>query len=345
MAPAANTNDLTYNAQVALQKDKMSIARALMEPQHQQSDTEEKIAAIVAARQVEARKEQELELARAIRRRHEDEQIQKHLLTLHRERERDPELLAMALSAGDASSLRADKLSLLRASSVMGEGSTLSQAAGSRLLHYNSGMLSAPSHLLGSTHLSSRTSPFLESQFSLAERLQLRNSLQLNGTSLDSNLPSFSHLYASNPNLSIPSNQDITSLRKYYGSITRSNDLDTMMHVSTAIPPGASMHAANLLTGAEAGLGASLLRSPNSAGIASSVLTGVPSIQLRKHVLEESDDAFSASKRLKTSDQTTGSEYDLEDEQQQKRFNKHQCKQWTLKFHELLAFKDKNGHW
>ena len=80
MAPAANTNDLTYNAQVALQKDKMSIARALMEPQHQQSDTEEKIAAIMAARQVEARKEQELELARAIRRRHKDEQIQRSAL-------------------------------------------------------------------------------------------------------------------------------------------------------------------------------------------------------------------------------------------------------------------------
>ncbi len=345
MAPGANISDLTYNAKVALQKDKLSIARALIEQQRQESDTEEKIFAIVAARQVEARKDQEiLELARAIRRRHEDEQIQEQLLSLHRERERDPDLLAMALSARDASSLRADKLSLLRASSVMGEGSTLSRVAGSRLLHLNGGMLSAPSHVLGSTHLSSRTSPFLESQLSLAERLQLRNSLQLNGTGLYGSRPSLSHLYASNPNLSIPSSQDITSLRKYYGSITRSNDLDTMMHASTAIP-GAPMHATNLLTGAEAGLGASLLRSPNSTGLASSVLTGVPSIPLRKHVLEGSDDLFSASKRLKTSDQTTSSDSDLEDEQQQKRFNKHQCKQWTLKFHELLAFKEKNGHW
>ncbi len=362
MAPTAN--DTAHDLEFALQKDELSIARSMIEQQREHNDREEKIAAFVLARRIEARKQEELELAQVIRRRHEDEQIQKHLLSLRREREiirHDPQLLAMSLSAGETDSLRsnaasrlANELSLLRGSnSAKGnEGGAYSQLGSARLMSlsgYDGMLRPTTSQFLGSAPLSSRTSNFLDSQAMLAERLQLRSELQLNGTDLlDSNRPLLSHHYPSRPSISMPASQDITSLRRYYSGITGSGILGTMMHGNTAIP-ASSMHAANFLTGAEAGLGASLLRSPSSAGTASSGIVGIASSQQQKRLLEGSDDDLflnAPSKRLKMLDQTSGiGSPDPEDDQQQQRFNKHQCKQWTLKFRELLAFKDRTGHW
>ena len=346
MSPAAN--GLAHDAEIALQNDKLSIARSMID-----QDREEKIAAFVLARRIEARKEEELELARAIRRRHEEEQIQKRLLSFQREREimkHDPELLAMALSSGGTDSLRSDarsrlanELSLLRGSnSARGnEGSALSQLGRSRLMSlggYDGILRSASSQLLGSAPLSSRTSAFVDSQALLAERLHLRNNLQLNGTDLN-------HLYPSRPSIPISASSDIASLRNYYSSLPGSGNLGNMMHGSAAMP--ASMHGANFLTGAEAGLGSSLLRSPVTPDTTSSGIPGIASSQYRKRFLAGSGNLFlNGTKRLKTIEQTSGiSASDPEDDQQQKRFNKHQCKQWTLKFQELLAFKERNGHW
>ena len=339
MSPAAN--GLAHDAEIALQNDKLSIARSIID-----QDREEKIATFVLARRIEARKEEELELGRAIRRRHEEEQIQKRLLSFQREREimkHDPELLAMALSSGGTDSLRSDarsrlanELSLLRGSnSARGnEGSALSQLGRSRLMSlggYDGILRSASSQLLGSAPLSSRTSAFVDSQALLAERLHLRNNLQLNGTDLN-------HLYPSRPSIPISASSDIASLRNYYSSLPG-------MHGSAAMP--ASMHGANFLTGAEAGLGSSLLRSPVTPDTTSSGIPGIVSSQYRKRFLAGSGNLFlNGTKRLKTIEQTSGiSASDPEDDQQQKRFNKHQCKQWTLKFQELLAFKERNGHW
>lgn len=346
MSPAAN--GLAHDVEIALQNDKLSIARSIID-----QDREEKIAAFVLARRIEARKEEELELARAIRRRHEEEQIQKRLLSFHREREimkRDPELLAISLSSGGIDSLRSDstsrlanELSLLRGSNgAMGnEVSALSQLGNSRLMSlggYDGMLRSTSSQLLGSTPLSSRTSAFADSQALLAERLQLRNNLQLNGTGL-------SHLYTSRPSIPISASSDIASLRNYYSNLPGSGNLGNAMHSSAAM--AASMHGANFLTGAEAGLGSSLLRSPVTPETTSSGILGIASSQHRKRFLEGSGNLFlNGTKRLRTIEQTSGiSASNPEDDQQQKRFNKHQCKQWTLKFQELLAFKERNGHW
>lgn len=322
-------------------KDQITIARAMIQ-QKKDITAEDEIAAIVAARQIEARKEQELELARVIRRHHEDEQLQKQLLSI-RERgvmKPDPELFTLAGSAGQDSTTRLrsiqEELALLRSSSSRGnEDDTLFKMQGRpRLLPlagYGSGLLS-----LSSSSLSSRKSSFLENQASVAEGLHERGNSRFNRTSFDNDRSQaiLNALYSSNSS-PIPSNQDIPTLHKYYNGIAGTSSLDN-------IRASASIQGLNLLPRATAR--ADWLRASTSGTSPNSSLSSIPSLQHGKHALEGHGGLFVASKRLKTTEGTTcGSEQ--EGEQQQKRFNKHQCKQWTLKFHELLAFKEKVGHW
>jgi hypothetical protein len=383
MAPAANES--TNDAFIALNydhhpetatgslgsanfKDPLVIARAMIEHHRQQNDAEEKIAAIVRARQIEARKEQELDLARAIRRHHEDEQIQKRLFSIHREREflkRDPELMAMA---GEEASLRSetssrkdlllrsvlqrkqDEMSLLRSDEALFQmkvprHQNILSPGGSRLMplsNFETGLVSFP--FLSQTSLSqqlpssltSRTASFLEDQASaVAGRLQGRTNSQFAQPDFrsDRSQVRLNSLYSSTPG-TIPATQDIASLRKYYNGFTGSGNLDKM-HAN--IPtPGTNLPS-------------DWLRASAGAAIANAGLLSASSRQHAKHLLEGHDDLMISSKRLKTSDEVVGENDDngseQEGDQQQKRFNKHQCKQWTLKFHELLAFKEKMGHW
>ena len=348
MAPAAN--DRPYDSGITLNnfsnsdavlasinandlKDQISIARAMIR-QKKDSTAEEEIAAIVAARQIEARKEQELEFARLIHRHHEDEQLQKQLLSI-RERgvmKPDPELFTLAGSAGQDATTRLRSLqeesALLRSYSARGnEDDVLFKMQGrSRLLPlagYGSGLLT-----LSPSSLSSRRSSFLENRASVVESLHERGNSRFNRTSFDDNRSQaiLNALYSSSSS-PIASNQEIPTLHEYYGGIAGSTNLDN-------IRASASIPGINLLPGANAR--ADWLRASTGGTI--------PSLQHGKHALEGHGDLFVASKRLKPTEGTTdGSEQ--EGEQQQKRFNKHQCKQWTLKFHELLAFKEKMGHW
>ena len=336
----------------------------MIEQRQRRNDTEEKIAAIVAARQLEARKDQELELARIILRHHEDEQIQKHLLSLHREREifkQDPALLAMAVSAGEDASLRLEatsrlrsviqrnqhnELALLRSTNARAnEDEKLLRIQGSSrltpLTGYESGLLSLPSQALplSSSSLSSGNSSFLGNQAAVAERLHGRSNSQFNRTDFDNDRSRaiLNSLYSSRSS-QISSNQDISSLQKYYNDIAGNGNLNSM-HANGLVP------GTNLLPGARAGAGAEWLRSPSGGAIVNSSLVCIPHRQHGKHTLDGQDGIFGASKRLKTSEESLGGGNGTEPEGEQKRFNKHQCKQWTLKFHELLAFKERMGHW
>jgi len=446
-------------------KDPLVIARATVramieEHQRKHNNTEEKLVAIVRARQLEVRKEQELDLARAIRRHHEDEQIQKRLMSNYRERglmKRDPELMTMAVSSGedviprseatsrkrrleDGILLRSvlqrkqDQLTLLndlRTATRRGnEDDTLFprkishhqnviSSGVSRLLpvtsHGNSSVSLPLSSLqtsfsqplsLSSSSLSSRRPTYIEDQASsFAERLHPRNNSQFtpNDFRNDRSQAILNSLYSSTSG-PISSNQDISSLRNYYNAVnasgrTGSGNLNNIMHVNMPTPgtnlpsiahtgAGAdwlrasngvaaansslmrassrqqekhaldgrddhSMHVslptpgANLPSIAHTGAGADWLRASNGVA-ANSSLMRASSRQQEKHALEGQDDILVDSKRIKKSDKITGvndgNGMEQEAEQQQKRFNKHQCKQWTLKFHELLGFKEKMGH-
>lgn len=351
MAPAANDHPcnsgipLSYysNSDSALAsvnhaslKDQMSIAQALIRQQNHTTD-EDKIAAIVAARQIEARKEQELELARVIRRHHEDEQIQKHFSSI-RERgmvKPDCELMTLATSVGEDSATRLrnalqrkrqEELALLQSSGARGneDDRFLHMQGHSRLLPltgYGSGLLSLPTQALNipSSSLSSRNPSFLANQACIAETLHERGNSQFQRIDFDSNRSkAILNALCSSKSSPVPSHQDIPALHKYFSGITGNSNLD------------------NLLSGTNAR--AEWLRASSGGTSPTS-----PSQRHGKHALEGQSDLFVASKRLKTIEAASnGSE--PEGEQQQKRFNKHQCKQWTLKFHELLAFKEKMGH-
>lgn len=352
MAPAANENtsdaglalnyfshvDPTLTSVGANLKDPLAVARAMIEHHRQQNDTEEKIAAIVRARQIEARKEQELDLARAIRRRHEDEQIQKQLLSIHRERELrkhdEGDLLWRSMLQR-----KQDELKLLRQDDTLLK---MSQG-GTRLVpltSYENSLLSLPlssqsSLLSSSSTLSSRTASFLEDQVSA---LHGRSNSQFNRTDFrnDRSQAILNSLYSSRPG-SISPNQDLSSLRKFYEDITANASLDNMhANLSTSVTNLSSIDHAG------AGAGADWLSASTGGNLSNASLMSISNRQ-QKRSLEGQDDLLVSSKRLKTGESDgVGSE---QEEQQQKRFNKHQCKQWTLKFHELLAFKERMGHW
>jgi len=355
MAPAANdrpcdsaiTLDYLSNSDSVLAsinaidlKDQISIAQAMIRKK-KDNTAEEEMAAIVAARQIEARKEQELELARLVRRHHEDEQLQKQWLSI-RERgvmKPDPGLFTLAGSAVQDSTTRLrslqEELALLRSSSARGneDDGSLKMQGRPRLLPlagYGSGLLS-----ISSSSLLSRKSSFLENQASVVEGLHERGNSTFNRTSFDNNRSQaiLNALYSSSSS-PITSNRDIPTLHKYYSGIAGSTILDK-------IRVGASIPGINLLRDANAR--ADWLRASTGGTSPNSTLISIPSLKHGKHALEGHGDLFVASKRLKMTEGTTDGS-DQEGEQQQKRFNKHQCKQWTLKFHELLAFKEKMGH-
>ena len=377
----------------------VALARAMFEEQQRkQKDAEEKILAIVRARQVEAMKVQELDLARAIRRHHEDEQVQKHILSLHREREilkRDPKLFSRAISVDDGKlrtdapsrkrlfegdmflrnvlQRQQDELTLLndiRTATRIGNEddklfpmkvprhqNMLSPAA-SRLLpmNFENNIISLPlssrspsqnslqlQSMSMTSSLSSRTSTFLEDQ--APSLLHQRNTAQFNLQDFhnDGSESILNSIYSS---VTGPrsSDQDISSLSKFYGvnAIGRSvsgkvDKTNVNMPVSGTNPPSL----------AHAGLASNWLR-PSTHGVTTNsgiMVSSVP--QEDKGGLEGQYNLIGD--RTRTSEKYVGvnddTKSDPEGDLQQKRFNKHQCKQWTLKFHELLAFKEKTGHW
>jgi len=376
MSPAATDN--TCDAAIALNYDPhpntnlaaigaadfkgavpLVIARAMMQ-EHRRQQNDAEIAAILRARHIEARKEEELDLARAIRRHHEDEQIQKQLLSM-RERElikRDNEPLTMAISGGEDSSLLSEATSKKRRL----EGDLLLRSVlqrkqlsryqntipprGSRLLplsSYENGLvtlssssqtsLSQPLSLLSS--LSPLTSPFIEDQASsAAERLHGRTKSQYNRTDchIDRSQAILNSLYSSTPG-PITSSQDIVSLRKYYDAVNASSFTGSGNMHGNMPTPGTNLQSI-AHTGAGAGVGADWLHDSSR--------------KQEKHGLEGQGCLIIGSERTKTAANLVGENDDnggeQEGEQQQKRFNKHQVRQWTLKFHELLAFKDRMGH-
>jgi hypothetical protein len=384
MAPAATDN--TCDAAIALNYDPrpninlaavgaadfkdpvpLVIARAMIQEHcRQQNDAE--MAAIIRARQLDARKEEELDLARAIRRHHEDEQIHKQLFSM-RERElikRDNELMSMAVSGGEDPSLRSEATSKKRRL----EGDLLLRSALQRkqfsryqnMTSYENGLVPLPSSpqtsllqplTLSSSSLSPRTSSFYEDQASsAAERLHGRTNSQFNRTDfrIDNRSQAILNSLYSSTSCPITSSQDIVSLRKYYdavnaSSFTGSGNLDNM-HGNMATPGTNLQYIAHAEAGA--GVGVDWLRASTGKSAANSCLIHASSHKQEKHVLEGQDGLIIGSERTRTVANFVGENDDnggeQEGEQQQKRFNKHQCKQWTLKFHELLAFKDSMGH-
>lgn len=352
----SNSDSNLASVNHAYLKDHMTIAQALIRPQSHRTD-KDKIAAIVAARQMEARKEHELEMARVIRRYREDEQIQNHFSSI-RERgmiKSEPDLAILTATAGEDAVTRfrnalqerqrQDELSLLQISGARGnEDDRFFQMRGhSRFLQltgFGSGLLSRPPQSLkiSSSSLSSRNSSFLENQASIVESLGEWGNTQFQRIDFDSNRSKaiFDALYSSRLG-PVSSNQGIATLHNYLSGVTGKSNLDNIRATSGPIPgiyllaPGtqARMEWLDASTGRT---------SPNSS------ITSIPSHQHGKHALEGNSDPFVASKRLKTIEATSDVS-EPEGEQQQKRFNKHQCKQWTSKFHELLAFKAKMGHW
>jgi len=406
MAPAANDSmgdagiALNYNPHLGKSfaavgmadfKDPLVVARAMIEEhQRKQNAAEEKLFAIVRARQLEARKEHELDLARAIRRHHEDEQVQKQLISINRKRELmklDPELLARAVPGAEDPSFRSEENSrkrrleedfLLRnvlqrkqqdeltiwndiqkVTRRANEDKTMfpmkfSQhqnmvaSGASRLIpmtRYDDSVVTLPSSSSSHKSLSSRASTFLDDQTSsFAERVHRRNSSQFNQNNFERSQAILNSLYSSK-SCSIPTNHDIPSMHKYYNAVnapglTGGGNLNSLhMNVPTS--------CASLPSIATTGAGADWLRSSNGGATTNSSLMRTSSRQQEKIINEGQIDLVD-SNCIKTTDNFTGANDDngseAEGEQQQKRFNKHQCKQWTLKFHELLAFKERMGH-
>lgn len=191
---------------------------------------------------------------------------------------------------------------------------------------FETGLVSLP--------LSSQTSLSQQLPSSLTSSLQGRTNSQFTRPDFrsDRSQALLNSLYSSTPG-TLPATQDIASLRKYYNGFTGSGNLDKM-HAN--IPtPGTNLPS-------------DWLRASAGGAVVNAGLLSASSRQHSKHLLEGHDDLLISSKRLKTSDKVVGENdgngSEQEGEQQQKRFNKHQCKQWTLKFHELLAFKEKMGH-
>jgi len=371
--PHQDTNFAVVGA--ASFKDPLVVARAMIEEhQRNQNDAEEKLVAILRARQLEARKEQELDLARAIRRHHEDEQVQKQLISIHREgglMKRDTELMNMAVSGGQDLSLRSEansrkrrfegdflrnvfqrkqeELTLLN-DMKLSRHQNMMQSGGTRLIpptNYDQGLpaLPFPPQTTLPQSLSSRTPTFLEDQV-YAERLQRRNNSQFNRNDFhnDRSQAILNSLYSSTSGPT-SSNQDVSSLHKYLNAVNAS----TLTASGSLNNTHANMTTSgtNLPSIAHAGAGADWLRASKGGAVANSSLMRTSSHQQEKPVPEGQEDLIVNSNCINSADNLLGMNEvasELEEEQQQKRFNKHQCKQWTIKFHELLAFKGRMGH-
>jgi len=356
-------------------KDPLVVARAMIEEhQRNQNDAEEKLVAILRARQLEARKEQELDLARAIRRHHEDEQVQKQLMSMHREgglMKRDNELMNMAVSGGQDPSLRSEETSRKRRFEgdffrnvfqrkqdemtllndiKFSRHQNIMQPGGTRripLTNYDQGLsaLPFPPQTALPQSLSSRAPTFLEDQ-AYAERLQRRNNSQFNRNDFHNDISQaiLNALYSSTSGPT-SSNQDVSSLHKYFNAantstLTASGNLNNM-HAN--IPTSGT----NFSSIANTGAGADWLCASKGGAAANSILMRASSLQQEKPVEEGQDDLIINSNYINAADNLIGMNEvasELDEEQQQKRFNKHQCKQWTIKFHELLAFKGSMGH-
>eukprot|EP00535_Pseudo-nitzschia_heimii_P000966 CAMPEP_0197187460 /NCGR_PEP_ID=MMETSP1423-20130617/15893_1 /TAXON_ID=476441 /ORGANISM="Pseudo-nitzschia heimii, Strain UNC1101" /LENGTH=540 /DNA_ID=CAMNT_0042639035 /DNA_START=294 /DNA_END=1916 /DNA_ORIENTATION=+ len=377
----------------------VALARAILEEQQRkQKDDKEKILAIVRARQVEALKAEELDLARAIRRHHEDNQVQNHLLSLHRETDllnRDHQLFSSAgsvdeeklrigaptrkrLFEGDTLlrnvlQRRQDELTLLsniRTATRMKEEDekrfvkiprdhNMISSAASRLLpmHLDNSVLQLPLSSQASSQsslqlqsmsmspaLSSSTSSFLEDE--ATPFLHQRNTAKFNLQDFhnDSSQSILNSIYSSAKSLR-SSDNDLLYLRKYHEGVNATGlsmsklgktDVNTPI-TSTDIP---SMTRVGMTT--------NWLRPSKHGVISNSGLMGASVLIEDKCVQEGQHRLSSDSIRIKASENYVGlnddTNSDPEADQQQKRFNKHQCKQWTLKFHELLAFKERTGH-
>lgn len=400
MAPAANENGsdtliaLNYDTRsdstlaavgAANMNSSLAVARAMFEEQQRKhKDAEEKILAIVRARQIEAMKVQELDLARAIRRHHEDEQVQKHLLSLHREREllqQDPKLFSRGVPIDgkirtdgqsrkrlleDVLQRKPDGITLwndIQTVTRIGNEDdkllpmkiprhqTMISPGASRLLpmNFENSIISLPlsSQSPSQTSLQPQSmsltpsfsprTPFLEDQ--ATSLLHQRNTAQFNRKDFNNDEPEtiLNSLYSSARG-HLSSNQNISSLRKYYDAVNASSFpnknipiLGTNLHSMTHVRVGTNwLHSST----------------PGIPSNSSLMCASIP--QEEKRTLERQHDLIGDSNRTKTPEKYSGinadTSNDLEADQQQKRFNKHQCKQWTLKFHELLAFKERTGH-
>jgi len=197
-----------------------------------------------------------------------------------------------------------------------------------------------PQSISLSSSLSSRTPSFLEDQ--AQSLLHQRNTAQFNRKTFhnDARETILNSLYSSARGC-LSSDQNVSSLSKYYDAVNASSFSNK---TNINIPRTGT----NLQSIAHIGVGTNWLHSstPGIASNSSLMCASIP--QEEKRAPEGQHELIGDSNRTKTPEKYLGinadTSNDLEADQQQKRFNKHQCKQWTLKFHELLAFKERTGH-
>ena len=183
---------------------------------------------------------------------------------------------------------------------------------------------------------SGRMDPSSSSQFHISGFRNDRSSTSLNS------------LYPLTPG-PVPTNQDFSSFSKYYNALNASGlsgrgntNNGHIANVATA-----STHIPNIRR-TEARI--DWLRTSNTGGsVANASFESGSSQQQDQKDREGRIELFVGSQRMKTAPgfiaANDGDCLEQEAEQQQKRFNKHQCKQWTLRFQELLSYKAKEGHW
>mmetsp|Transcript_14286 Transcript_14286/g.32889 ORF Transcript_14286/g.32889 Transcript_14286/m.32889 type:complete len:566 (-) Transcript_14286:737-2434(-) len=182
---------------------------------------------------------------------------------------------------------------------------------------------------------SGRMDPSSSSQFHISGFRNDRSSTSLNS------------LYPLTPG-PVPTNQDFSSFSKYYNALnaSRLSGRGNTNNGHIANVATASTHIPNIRR-TEARI--DWLRTSNTGGsVANASFESGSSQQQDQKDREGRIELFVGSQRMKTAPgfiaANDGDCLEQEAEQQQKRFNKHQCKQWTLRFQELLSYKAKEGH-
>ena len=267
---------------------------------------------------------------------------------------RKEEMLAVSRGNQEAALLM---YSIMRQQNMMlpGAGASRTTSADTRSLmtRYDKGLLS----LSSAPSTSLRTpSIFADLSSSFVGRQRPSDSSQFNHSGLcNETSPSIFESPSSSTSGSSmsTSSQELLSLYNYYNT-TYGSGLNGSNNIYAAMPTS----TAPLATSSIIGAAMDVLRDSASAASSHFVRPSSRQQETREHE-GQYDHILATAKRIK---KTVGnravnngdgfeqqhhhqSGQQSQQAQQQHRFNKHQCKQWTVKYQELLAFKAKEGHW
>lgn len=328
-------NNATFADAAATASNYQTVAARAMIAQRQrkQDDTDDKTLALLRAQHLVALKQQELDMA-MIRRLREEEQFRKELLSNNHNRE----------------------------ATLMNINGALMTMAGSVSVEDGSSRLNGSSRkrrLEDDILLEERENVFMRSKQRQEEELILLNNLRkeemlaVSRGNQEAALPLNSIMGQQNMLSSMStSSQELLSLYNYYNT-TYGSGLNGSNNIYAAMPTS----TAPLATSSIIGAAMDVLRDSASAASSHFVRPSSRQQETREHE-GQYDHILATAKRIK---KTVGnravnngdgfeqqhhhqSGQQSQQAQQQQRFNKHQCKQWTVKYQELLAFKAKEGH-